>query len=440
MPVLFEHSDFLIIFHGYMGCCSQEVSMAYNELIKNFGRIRDYMRDFYVYGFKSRIEYDAKSARSYDNERRRIESWLADYMSFRHEASGKNVFISVDCRMISHNPLYNAFKAKTFTDNDINLHFYLMDILDNSQLMSVQELVEKIGTEYLSCFAKADALDESTVRKKLKEYEELGLVCTERQGKQLLYSRAENKVDLGSWKNAVPFFSEVEPIGVIGSYIIDKYQGVPDYFSFKHHYILHALESEILYSLLYAIRNKVQIEVETYRRRRGRPTVQLVTPVQIFVSVQNGRSYLASYNHRFKKVMLFRLDSIKKVTPKETDMEFDKHAGFVEQYKSFLWGVSAGVEFSPDHIEMIIHMEYGEEFILKRLAREKRCGSVEKVDNTTCRFTADVYDAAEMLPWLRTFIGRIQSIECSNPYVAETFNKDLREIAEMYGVSKDAVQ
>ena len=34
------------------------------------------MRDFYVYGFKSRDDYTKKSARSYDDERRRIESWL----------------------------------------------------------------------------------------------------------------------------------------------------------------------------------------------------------------------------------------------------------------------------------------------------------------------------------------------------------------------------
>ena len=27
--------------------------MAYSELIKNFERIRDYMREFYVYGFKT---------------------------------------------------------------------------------------------------------------------------------------------------------------------------------------------------------------------------------------------------------------------------------------------------------------------------------------------------------------------------------------------------
>ena len=46
--------------------------MAYNELIKNFEKVRAYMREFYVYGFKSRTEYDAKSARSYDDERRRL--------------------------------------------------------------------------------------------------------------------------------------------------------------------------------------------------------------------------------------------------------------------------------------------------------------------------------------------------------------------------------
>ena len=69
--------------------------VAYSELIKNFERIRDYMREFYVYGFKSRNEYTAKSARSYDNERRRIESWLGDFMLFKQNAAGKNVFLSV---------------------------------------------------------------------------------------------------------------------------------------------------------------------------------------------------------------------------------------------------------------------------------------------------------------------------------------------------------
>ena len=85
--------------------------MAYSELVKSFERIRNYMREFYVYGFKSRDEYGMKSARSYDNERRRIESWLGDYMSFHQESSGKKVFLSMDSRRVPCNPLYKALSV-----------------------------------------------------------------------------------------------------------------------------------------------------------------------------------------------------------------------------------------------------------------------------------------------------------------------------------------
>ena len=52
--------------------------MAYSELIKNFEKVRSYMRDFYVYGFKGRDEFDSKSVRIYDDEYRRVKpGWKA---------------------------------------------------------------------------------------------------------------------------------------------------------------------------------------------------------------------------------------------------------------------------------------------------------------------------------------------------------------------------
>ena len=72
----------------------------FHELIKNFDKIRDYMRQFYVYGFKVRSDFDAKSARTYDNERRRIESWLGDYTRSGYTAKGKHLYISVDGKTI----------------------------------------------------------------------------------------------------------------------------------------------------------------------------------------------------------------------------------------------------------------------------------------------------------------------------------------------------
>ena len=54
--------------------------MPYSELIKNFDKIRGYMRHFFAFGFKGREDFKGKSLRIYDNERR-LESWLKGYMS-----------------------------------------------------------------------------------------------------------------------------------------------------------------------------------------------------------------------------------------------------------------------------------------------------------------------------------------------------------------------
>ena len=123
--------------------------MAYSELVKNFDRIRDYMRQFYIYGFKSRTEYDKKSARSYDNERRRMESWLGDFMRFRQTVDGKNVFLSVDSRVIPANPLYSALKAKSFTAGDVTFHFYVLDLLAEGDAYTAQQITDLLAEKYL---------------------------------------------------------------------------------------------------------------------------------------------------------------------------------------------------------------------------------------------------------------------------------------------------
>lgn len=69
--------------------------MAYSELFKNYSDIRNFMRRFYVYGFETRQDFKDKSSRSYDDERRRLESWLEDYMSF--EITGPVKFLQARC-------------------------------------------------------------------------------------------------------------------------------------------------------------------------------------------------------------------------------------------------------------------------------------------------------------------------------------------------------
>lgn len=242
---------------------------SYSELIKNFEKIRAYMRDFYVYGFKSRSDYRIKSARSYDDERRRIESWLGDHMNFVRTPEGKNVFISIDSRTIRHNPFYNAWKTKSFTDGDITLHFILFDILcDPSVKRTLSELLSEIDGQYLSRFEKTMVFDESTVRKKLKEYCEVGIVTAEKEGRKLYYRRSDN-ADPSEWNNTLHYFSEVAPCGVIGSFLLDKTESDTDAFTFKHHYITDAMDSDVLAVLFTAMRKKRAVTVSNLSRRKA---------------------------------------------------------------------------------------------------------------------------------------------------------------------------
>ncbi len=415
--------------------------MAYSELIKNFERIRDYMREFYVYGFKSRDEYDVKSARSYDNERRRIESWLGDYMSFHQDASGKNVFLSVDSRRIPHNPLYKAFKAKSFTDKDITLHFYIMDLLADGSSLTAGEMMDRITDQYLSRFEKPFPMDESTLRKKLKEYEDLGLLHAEKKGREVHYSRTDSdSPNLDTWADALAYFSEESPVGVIGSYLLDKLDNPESNFRFKHHYILHALDSDILCDLLQAIDERRAVELTLRSLRNNRNYQRTVCPLKIYISTQTGRQYLLGYHYRGRHMSFFRIDAIKAAAIGNVEKHYDKYLGYQEKFDEHLWGVSTGPDHNLDHVEMTVYFGPGEEYIVQRLEREKRHGTVEIIGEHSCKFTADVYDASEMLPWIRTFIGRITDLRCSSEHMLKTFYEDLKQMSDMYGGDDDAVQ
>ena len=106
-----------------------------------------------------------------------------------------------------------------------------------------------------------------------------------------------------------------------------------------------------------------------------------------------------------------------------------------------LWGVSVNIPLgegksSLDHVELVVRAGEEEPYILQCLEREKRCGKVTKLAEGHYQFTADVRDAGEMLPWLRTFIGRIESFTCSNNKIEERFWQDLDDVYAMYGLSK----
>ena len=396
--------------------------MAYNELIKNFNKVRDYMRDFYIYGFKSREDYTRKSTRSYDDEKRRIESWLGEYMKFRQDADGKKVFLSIDSRVTRHNPLYKAWKTKSFTDGDITLHFILMDILSDGQERS------------LTAFEQARVFDAATIRNKLNEYVKEGLLISRKKGKTILYRRAEEFERPDT--DVLDFFSEIAPCGVIGSFLRDKTKDRADHFAFKHHYITGAMDSEVLCTILEAIHEKRTITVEMIHRKKDHITETKVVPLRVMLSVQSGRQYIMVYVPHFKRITAYRLDSIVTVKKGEPADRFDELRDKLLGMQRHMWGVATDSRASNrmEHIEFTVQYADGEQHIPRRLEREKRIGQVEYLGEHACRFSADVYDASELIPWIRTFICRITDISISNKSLETQFKEDLQAMYEMYGL------
>ncbi|HBJ18750.1 MAG TPA: WYL domain-containing protein, partial [Clostridiales bacterium] len=115
---------------------------------------------------------------------------------------------------------------------------------------------------------------------------------------------------------------------------------------------------------------------------------------------------------------------------------FDDLRHTLDAMQKHMWGVSTQ-SFSGkrmEHVEFTVRYADDEPHILRRLEREKRVGTVERLDKNTARFTADIFDATEMIPWIRTFLCRITTISFSNKALEAQFKDDLRRMYALYGM------
>lgn len=404
----------------------------YNELIKKFDKIRDYMRDFYIYGFRSRTEFKQKSSRTYDNEKRRIESYMGEYMKWGYSKYGKRQFITMNCSHIQSNPLYSAWKSKTFTDNDIVLHFYILSALYEYKEMNIDNLTNKI------CENSGKIFDIQTVRNKCKEYVNEGLLIIKKDNKSHIYSLSntylENLLNVSpNLINAVKFFQGNTEFGVIGDYILTNNNIKNDIFLFKHYYIAHTLEDEILIDIFQAIRTEKLIEIVSSNEQNTWSSKFLCVPLKIFVSSRTGRRYLCVYSFKTKRFFNYRLDHIKSVKILEQYKDTNILKEKLEKNKTNLWGVCFGGKSRIEIITMKLFIdEKFENHIIDRINKEKINGSLTRTEENTFIFTTELLDSNDISPWIKTFMGRILLLEGSNQTVVNRFYNDVKKMREMY--------
>lgn len=405
----------------------------FKELIKSFPKTREYVRDFFVYGFKTRDEFKDKSPRTYDNERRRLESWLGPYVQKDYVSKGSNISLAIDSNLLDTNPLFQVWKTKSFTDNDIILHFLILDLLENGKALTAEEITDRLLTEYDALF------DTQTVRRKCNAYEKEGLLHKKKERKTILYYLDNS---LTTWlkdnpavMDALAFYQMAGNLGIIGNEILEQLDAQNQTFRVKHSFFVHTLEDEILLCLLNAMNKKYSVQLELKGSKKGMVTSTQVVPLQIFTSTRSGRRFLCGYLNKTRRFSCYRLDTIKNVVLLDEVLEYDDLQSKLNRNRACLWGVSFQNENRRhlDKLTMTLQVyEPTENYILERLKREGRSGTVTKLGRNIYQYEIEVFDCNEMLPWIRTFIGRILSLECTAKSVEHRFYQDLQTMYEMY--------
>ncbi len=238
----------------------------FHELIKSFPKTRDYVRDFFVYGFKTRNDFKEKSPRTYDNERRRLESWLAPYVRKDYAPGGSSISLAIDSSLLDTNPLFRVWKTKSFTDNDIVLHFLILDLLQDGRPRTLEEITDSLLTQYEALF------DIQTVRRKCNAYEKEGLLVKTKSGKTVLFSLDNSLARwLGSNRqvlDACSFFQMAGHFGIIGNELSQQFDHENRSFRVKHSFFVHPLEKSYLKALLSDPRMGLFLEPEQLKDLR----------------------------------------------------------------------------------------------------------------------------------------------------------------------------
>ena len=409
----------------------------FKELIKSFSKSREYVRDFFVYGFKTRDEFGGWSSRTYDNERRRLESWLSGYVKQDYigkgKTKGKNIYLSIDSNLLDTNPLYRVWKAKSFTDNDIMLHFYILDYLLNYPEQTADEIVDGLLEEYGKVF------DSQIVRRKCNQYAAEGILVKEKNGKEVLYRLTPPFQELltahSGLENAIKLYQLSSPFGIIGNTIMDTASFQNDLFRIKHNFFVHTLEDEMLLSILQAMHEHKSVFLNIKSTRSENFLETEGVPLKIFTSTRTGRRYLCLYLPNKKRFANIRMDAVKAVKTEEPYPDYEVIKEKLERNKESAWGVSFqnNNRHHSEHVKLTLHInEECEKYILKRLRREGKSGVIRRIAPDTFTYEIEVFDANEMLPWIRTFIGRIVSIESDCPQLEERFRRDFLTMCHMY--------
>lgn len=415
-------------------------------LMRDFHEIRDVLRLFLVYGCFTKREIAARNGIkeiTYDKYKRTLQNLIDErkMLYYTNDSREKCVYFRSDYNEDMDNPLFGVWQGKSFTANDIRFLFCLLAVLYGKPGLTTAEMAAELSS------LTSAAAEEQTVRNRVKEYRALGLMEQQLAGKRKLYRLAESIGEgLGEQgcrelETACAFFQNVRPLGILGYHMRGKLarytKADRPAFLFKHHHPSYTVDDEQLLLLLEAMggRRAVTFELQLAQEETIRFKEISFVPLRLVTDVWQGRRYMAGYDREQERLWTFRLDKMYRTRLKEVCSDYDQLLDQLKVAMSRSWSVTMPKEGTgPERLTMLLSIDpVTEGYVLDRLAAEGRWGRTVSRGEHLYEYEIEVNDAEEMIPWIRTFTGRIVRLDCSNPRITERLEEDWLRTLELYG-------
>lgn len=393
-------------------------------LIRDYSDIRDILRDIYIFGCFSRDDFIKKgiSGRKYDNEQRRIMSYLPEKF-IKKKRVGKRVlpYCSYAMTEMPENFMAETYRNKSFTMLDFMSYFLVLAILNTNDGMSLAELLEVLPDENDEVIYTKDNL-----RKKIDELTEKGLVISEKKGRNVVYKVVEDSLAVFEDEELVDlywlleFMKNIVPLEMPFYFLQNKLKlylfaerniELDDIhpFQYKSNHLFNILDNEVIMKVLRAISEKKKVLVRYLYR--GDEKEEIIIPIKIIHECTYSRQYLLYYRVNNECIRTKRIDKIVSVDIKATVEDLDLNRAYQEaEAMDNAWCVS-NVGCIPDEVKIEFYInEETELYVLERIKREGKNGTLKKVESGVYLFTIKVSDPLEMTPWIRSFGERAKVV------------------------------
>lgn len=425
---------------------SNKYGKTFNCSVKDYNKLRTFLRYAFLYGcftkddFVERLNYSESLV---DKDYKRLLSLLGPKYFIRKTPRQTRFRMNYNYYQNAENYLVRSYYGKSSTKIQMSLYFMLLQLVKKQ--MDVAEISGQIPS------LSEDFDPKTLVRQldKLVEWELLEKVQYKKKGK--LYYRPVkdffsefDDLELQQLKTAVEFFCNIEFPSIPGYYLsntIESYMrhcrkrtaSEKNLFLYRFKGFHTILEEDIAWRLLSCIEGRQKIRLE-YQSGSGINHIEL-SPLKLVIDIQYGRWYLlGSTGEGLVKVC--RLDRISGFTALKDRYDNEDDREKLDKALRHSWCVGMpnnGGKPSALKIRFSVPEKQNITFLLDKVGREGKWGTITEVTDNSFIYSITVNDANEIKPWIRSFGAYAEVIESVGCSLREELAGEWREMLKSYG-------